>query len=414
MTSRFSTLLCSLAIMATTSIVGLMPDSAQAQNQFEAVIKVNDQAITRYEITQRARMLQLFRAAGDLPVVAREQLINDRLKMDAARSNGVVLSEEEVQIGVEEFAGRANMDGEQIVRALAGAGVGESSLRDFVRVGITWRELNRARFAARVSVTEDDLDRAKVAISGSNSNVRVLLSEIIMPAQPSQALAVQERAARISQVTTEAEFSANARRYSASRTRGRGGRMDWVPLTQLPPQLRTIILALAPGEVTDPLPLEGAIALFQLRDIEELDVPSPEYSAIEYAAYYIPGGRSDAALATARQIEDNTDTCDDLYGIAYGQPEDVLERTAAAPADLPQDIAIELAKLDDGEISTSLTRSNGQTLMVLMLCGRSALLEGEGPTDQDLTAFITNRRLDSYANGYLEELKAEARIVILE
>jgi len=414
MTSRFSTLLWSLAIMATTSIVGLMPDSAQAQNQFEAVIKVNDQAITRYEIAQRARMLQLFRAVGDLPVVAREQLIQDRLKMDAARANGVVLSEEDVQVGVEEFAGRANMDGEQMLRALAGAGVGESSLRDFVRVGITWREVNRARFASRVSVTEDDLDRAKAAISGNTSNVRVLLSEIIMPAQPSQALAVQERAARISQVTTEAEFSANARRYSASRTRGRGGRMDWVPLTQLPPQLRTIILALAPGEVTDPLPLEGAIALFQLRDIEELDVPAPEYSAIEYAAYYIPGGRSDAALATARQIEDNTDTCDDLYGIAYGQPQEVLERTAAAPADLPQDIAIELAKLDDGEISTSLTRSNGQTLMVLMLCGRSALLEGEGPTDQDLTAFITNRRLDSYANGYLEELKAEARIVILE
>ena len=32
-------------------------------------------------------------------------------------------------------------------------------------------------------------------------------------------------------------------------------------------------------------------------------------------------------------------------------------------------------------------------------------------SDQDLTVFITNRRLDSYANGYLEELKAEARIV---
>ncbi|MDF1670648.1 MAG: peptidylprolyl isomerase [Roseovarius sp.] len=414
MTSRLCTLFCSLAFMATTSIVGLMPASAQAQNQFEAVIKVNDQAITRYEVAQRARMLQLFRAAGNLPVVAREQLIEDRLKMDAARANGVVLSDEEVQVGVEEFAARANMNGEQMVRALEGAGVGESSLRDFVRVGITWREMNRARFSASVSVSEDDLDRAKAAISGSTSNVRVLLSEIIMPAQPSQALAVQERAARISQVTTEAEFSANARRYSASRTRGRGGRMDWVPLTQLPPQLRTIILALAPGEVTDPLPLEGAVALFQLRDIEELDVPAPEYSAIEYAAYYIPGGRSDAALATARQIEDNTDTCDDLYGIAYGQPEEVLERTAAAPADLPQDIAIELAKLDDGEISTALTRSNGQTLMVLMLCGRSALLEGEGPTDQDLTAFITNRRLDSYANGYLEELKAEARIVILE
>lgn len=406
------TTLCTLAIVASALLAPVaVPASAQAQNLFEAVIKVNDQAITRYEIQQRARMLQLFRAPGDLQEVAREQLIEDRLKMSAARANGVVLSDEDVQLGVEEFAGRANMDGEQLIRALEGAGVGESTLRDFVRSGITWRELNRARFAPRVSVTEDDLERAKAAISGTNSNVRVLLSEIIMPAPPQQALAVQERAARISQITSEAEFSSNARRYSASRTRARGGRMDWVPLTQLPPQLRTIILALAPGEVTDPLPLEGAVALFQLRDIEELDAPAPEYSAIEYAIYYIPGGSTDAAMAQARQIEDNTDTCDDLYGIALGQPEERLERVSLPPSDIPQDVAVALTQLDPGEIATI---SRGANLGVVMLCGRSATLEGEGPTDQDLTLFITNRRLDSFSNGYLEELKAEARIIDLQ
>ena len=407
--------LAALALAAATALLPLGPGNggAQAQNLFEPVIKVNDQAITRFEIQQRARMMQLFRAPGDPLEVARTQLIEDRLKIEAARANGVVLSEDQLTLGIEEFAGRANMSGEQMVRALAGAGVDASTLREFVRVGLTWRELNRARFASRVSVTEDDLERAKAAISGTSSNVRVLLSEIIMPAPPSQAQAVSARATRISQITSQAEFSAQARRYSASRTRGRGGRMDWVPLTNLPPQLRPIILALAPGEVTDPLPLEGAIALFQLRDIEELDAPAPEYGAIEYAIYYIPGGRSEQALATAQRIENDTDTCDDLYGVAHGQPPEVLERTSQSPEEIPQDIALELAKLDPGEISTSLTRQGGQTLALIMLCGRSPKLEGEGPTEQDLTLFITNRRLDSFANGYLEELKAEARIVEL-
>ncbi len=402
------TSLCTLALVAS----GLLaPLPVQAQNLFEAVIKVNDQAITRYELEQRARMLQLFRAPGNLQEEARKQLIEDRLKMDAARTNGVVLSDEEIQLGVEEFASRANMDGAQLIRALEGAGVGESTLRDFVRVGITWREMNRARFSSRVSVTEDDLDRAKAAISGASSNVRVLLSEIIMPAPPSQAQAVQERAARISQVTSEAEFSSNARRYSASRTRARGGRMDWVPLTQLPPQLRAIILGLAPGEVTDPLPLEGAVALFQLRDIEELDVSAPTYSAIEYAIYYLPGGNTENAQARVEQIDDNTDTCDDLYGVAYGQPEELLERSSLKPEEIPQDLAVTLAQLDPGEIGTVV---RGGNLGVVMLCGRSPDLEGDGPSDQDLTVFITNRRLDSYANGYLEELRAEARIVSFE
>jgi len=407
MTFSFRKITATLALSVALALpVGI----ASAQNLFEPVITVNDQSITLYEIQQRARMMQLFRAPGDPTELARTQLIEDRLKLDAARANGIVLSDEDVALGMEEFAGRANMSSEQMIDGLQSAGVAGNTLRDFVRAGLTWRELTRSRFASSVSVSEDDLDRAKAAISGSSSNVRVLMSEIIMPVPPGQAEAIQQRAARISQITSESEFSAEARRYSASRTRGRGGRMDWVPLTNLPPQLRPIILGLAPGQVSDPLPLEGAIALFQLRDIEELDAPAPEYSAIEYAIYYLAGGRTEQNLARAQAIEDDTDTCDDLYGVAYGQSPEVLDRTSQTPEELPQDLAIVLAQLDPGEVGT-VTRSGGATLGVVMMCGRAAQLEGEGPTDQDLTAFITNRRLDSFASGYLEELRAEARIV---
>jgi len=113
-------------------------------------------------------------------------------------------------------------------------------------------------------------------------------------------------------------------------------------------------------------------------------------------------------------VRADTDTCDDLYGIAKGQPPEVLERDSRAPEEIPQDVAIELAKLDPGEVSTTLTRSDGQTLVFLMLCGRTPKLEGEGPSAEQLTRFIRERRLASFANGYLEQLRAEARIVETE
>ena len=75
------------------------------------------------------------------------------------------------------------------------------------------------------------------------------------------------------------------------------------------------------------------------------------------------------------------------------------------------DVAIELAKLDPGEVSTTLTRSNGQTLVFLMLCGRTRDLGEDGPSAEDLSAGIRDQRLASFANGYLEQLRAEARIV---
>ena len=72
---------------------------------------------------------------------------------------------------------------------------------------------------------------------------------------------------------------------------------------------------------------------------------------------------------------------------------------------------MQLAQLDPGEVSTSLTRANGQTLVFLMLCGRSPKLDGDQPTVDDLSNFIRNRRIESFANSYLEQLRAEARIV---
>jgi peptidyl-prolyl cis-trans isomerase SurA len=186
--------------------------------------------------------------------------------------------------------------------------------------------------------------------------------------------------------------------------------MNWTPLNQLPAQIRPLVLALAPGQVTDPLPLENAVALFQLRAIEETDVRTPDYAAIEYAAYYIDGGRSDAALSRAERVRQEVDTCDDLYGVAKGQPPEMLEHGSKKPGEIPQDIAMELAKLDPGEVSTTLTRAGGQTLVFLMLCGRTPVLSEDQDRDQ-VRQQLRAQRLQSYAEGYLARLRADARII---
>ncbi len=401
-----------------------------AQGLFSPAIQVNDDVITNYELMQRATMAGVLRAPGNPEDVAREQLIEDRLKLQAARRAGTVPNEEELLEGMAEFASRANLSREEFIAALANAGVEETTFRDFVEAGLAWRNLVQQRFGPRARVSEEEVDRALNQGSGG-SNVRVLLSEIIMPAPPPQAAQVQARAADISRITSEAEFSRAARRFSATATRGQGGRLPWRDLSELPPVLRPLVLGLAPGEVTEPINIPNAIALFQLRAIEESDYTPPTYSAIEYAAYYMPGGRTEATLATANQIKARVDVCDDLYGVAKGQPEEVLERGALPPSELPTDIAFELSKLDPGEVSTALTRSGGNTLVFLMLCGRSVAIEAQGtppeqsaeadgdetPVDpvaerrQAITIGLQNRRVQSLADNFLAQLRADARII---
>lgn len=388
--------------------VTMLAHPAAAQNLFATVARVNDKVVTEYEVQQRQRFMQVLNAPGTDRDTVIDTLIDDRLRIELAKSFDLVLTPEGIDQGLADFAARANLSTAEFVTALGQAGVSEETFRDFVVTSMTWRELIRARYAPQVTISEAEIDR-ELGRSGAGTGVRVLLSEIIIPAPPQDAARVNALAERIAQSASEAEFSRYARQYSATASRGRGGKMPWTPLENLPTSLHPILLALAPGEVTAPLPITNAVALFQLRGIEETGTPAKKYSEIEYAAYYIAGGRTEPALAEAARVRGQVDTCNDLYAVAQGQPESVLDRGSKNPGDIPQDIAIELAKLDPGESSTALTRSNGQTLVFLMLCKRTADENADVSRDDVINA-LRQRKLQGYADQLMEQLRADARI----
>ncbi len=404
--SRLSFLLSIMALLVTGALA-MSAAPATAQGQFEPVIRVNDKAITPYEIEQRILMLRALGAPGNLDEEARDRLIDERLQVQAANALGISVTPEGLEEGVAEFAGRTNTTPENFLATLAARGVAAESFVDFVEAGLLWREVVRVRFRSRAQISEEDVDRA-VALSGQQGGARVLLSEIILPARNAQELAAAEaRAAQITQINGFEAFAAAARNFSASSSRPRGGRIDWLPLGNLPPPLRTQFLTLPPGGITDPFRLPNAIAIFQLRALEELPPEQAEVVAVDYARFLIPDGDAEDAARVVAQL----DTCDDLYGIARNLPEEYLTRDVLPPAEIPADIARELETLDDNEVSTRLTSGNAR--VVLMLCGRTNAVSADLDRTQ-IRAQLLNQRLGGFAEAYLAELRADAVIVEFE
>jgi len=400
---------CVAVRLAAMALIAALPGATLAQGLFSPAITVNGDAITGYELEQRALLLRVLNAPGDTAELARKALIEDRLKQQAAKSVGIEVPPEEVKAGMDEFAGRANLSTDALLQALAQENISRQTLRDFIEVNLLWRNYVSARFGSRARPSDTEVDRA-MGRGGASGGIQVLLSEVIIPVTPQTAAQVEALADRIAQVKSYDAFSSAATQYSASNSRTDGGQLGWMPLTRLPAPLQPVILELKKGEVTAPLALPNAVALFQMRGIRETGISEPNYAKVDYASYLIPGGRAPEALAKAQQIIDGTDTCDDLYGIAKGQPPEVLERNERAPREIPRDVALELSKLDTNETSTALTRNNGQTLVLLMLCGRTAQATAEATRDQIGNALV-EQRLQSFAASHLEQLRADAQIL---
>ena len=388
--------------LAALVLIGSLQSASQAQGLFDPVISVNRAAITAYELEQRELFLEILQRSSGMAQRARDSLIEDRLKMAAADRAGIKLSGAQLLSAMEDFAANANLDLDQLLETLAQSGVDEQTYRDFIMVGVTWRELIRARFAARSAPSETEIDRA-LASAGAQGGVKVLLTEIVLPAGSAEDLNIaRQTVERLGRISSTAEFSEQARLLSVAQSRMNGGRLEWANLSDLPDGLRPIISGLRPGQITNPLEVPNAVVLFQLRDVAETTSQSPKISTIEYAQLK---GPADAVKAATQMA----DTCDDFYGAAKDDPSLTLTIRSESPNRMSQALSLRLMGLDKNEFD-DMPAAAGDHPEIVMLCARvyAAL---EDVSMGQVADNLRSARISSLADGFLAELRASADVV---
>ncbi|RJL09858.1 peptidylprolyl isomerase [Paracoccus siganidrum] len=417
-------ILSGIALAATITFGSVQPGSAQ--NLFEPVVYVNDGAVTRYEVQQRIRFMQVLGAPDTSAAEAEQALIDDRLRFYAARLMGVEATEEGLQSGLEEFAGRAGMDAAQFTAALEQAGIERQAFRDFVRAGIVWRGVVGRRIIPSIDVSDAEIDQELKRRIETPIITRVLLSELIIPAPEGQEEAAMAQATQIARSNPSTpQFAAAAQQYSAAASAEAGGRLEWLNIDNLPPTLRPIILSLQPGQTSQPLTVPGAVVLFHLRDQIGTVRAGAREQVLDYMTLRM-GSATDAAALAAR-----TRYCDDLYVQAGPEAAPRVQRQTASQNAIPTLIATQLASMDPDEASVV---NYGTSADLVMLCSRQPALLAESGADVAVTTQapdgveaavpnpdgvpsreavrneLFNRKANAAAEAYLAELRAEAVI----
>lgn len=381
-------------------VLGQGPARAEG-DLFTPAVTVNSTVITQYELAQRVAFLKALQQDGDLDKRAMEDLIADRLQLDAAKTLGVQVSADEVRAGMAEFASRANMSVDDFVKAIGESGVEPQTFRDFVKAGIVWRAVLRAKFAGRIRVTDAEIDR-RIALGGaSGGNLRAFLSELVLPEDGKSdvmALAVKLRG----NMKTPADFNNTARIFSKGRTAASGGDLGWVDTTTLPPPVATALAGLKAGDISAPVVLKGAVGIYLVRDQSEAPGEVKGASQVDYAVFR-PAAGQDLA-----KVQGQTTDCAGLDVAARGLPEQALQRQTIAESALPPALRGVMAGLDAGE--SAVVAGVGGAGELVMLCARTPQSQVPASHDEVRSAMM-NEKLALYATAYLQELRTQAIIV---
>ena len=385
-------------------LIAFSKSKAQANFLFEAKIQVNNSVITKFELDQRAKFLAALKFTGNHGELAQTQLIEERLKQSEAQKLNITASDLEIEDALKRFASRANLTVKEFITELKRLEIYPDTFRSYVETEVIWQKLAYKKFGAQSSISNLQLQRAK-SITKFEDTVQVLLTEIIIPFSKVDLSEKESLANQLKQIKSIEEFSNAARKYSKAPTATVGGRVKWQNFDRLPGIIKPLILELSPGQVTEPIMLTKAIALFQLRDIREIKPDKTQLELLDFIK--VQSDLSD--LKYLSFVQDNVHNCSDLVAIIGGQTEVTLTRKKLLSDQIPNTLVPVLENLDQNE--SEIIAADGKSQLIIM-CDRNKQVNSTAQTlEQDKNILQTNR-LKHLARSFLETLKDNARIVI--
>ena len=302
------------------------------------------------------------------------------------------------------LAAREDLTTDQLNAYVGRFGVDPETVRDFVRAAMSWERVVHAKYGNTARISEHEVDAA-LSLTSEESEQMVLLSEIILVAdergmQRTEAIAWQ----LYEIIDDEDEFAAAAIRFSNSPSRQDGGRLDWLSVRNIPPQVLARVLAMKNGQISGPIQIDdNVIGLFLLRGTKGGQPVERKPTTVSYLEIPVTSAWSEDAIG---ELIDESETCADLQVAALElDPEtDVEPKTTG---DETRELLTQaISRLDLGEASVFDGESGDRS--VIMVCNRSE--QGSVESRNQIRSSLYLQRLSGFGESYLSRLRSEAFI----
>jgi peptidyl-prolyl cis-trans isomerase SurA len=264
---------------------------ARAEIIERVVVVVNDEVILLSELRRRA-LPYLDNALADADTKEEkkqrvrklyqdllEQLIDDQLFQQEARTMRVTVSSLELDQAIDRVRQQNNLQTDQFWEAVRAQGYTPEQYREDVRKQLLHMKVLNQRVRSKVTVSEDDARaRYDEQLRQSRRTLRFRAAHIFFELPPS-ASATEVAAAR--RQAEQARVELNADNFDAAIRKYSGGELGWLSQGDLPRELEQTLLGLDPGQISQPTRGPSGIHLFLLRERQRGSTTLPPFGEVK-------------------------------------------------------------------------------------------------------------------------------------
>jgi len=300
----------------------------------------------------------------------------------------------------------------QLKASFAAANVDLQSLREQVRVQVSWQRLVGGMYGSRIRIADDQVAAELRSLNAAASQPQYLVSEILVDSARAGGESQAETGAEqlIAQMQKGAPFPAVARQFSSAPTAANGGDAGWVSAAQEPPEVAKVLDSLRPGQLSAPIHATDGVYIIYLRDkqaaanqtlvtLKQLAIRLPKDA---------PEDQVNAAKATLTNLRAQAKGCASLDALAAKAKGVVAADLGEAEiSDLAGPFKTAAQTLQPDEISDPIRTDIG--LHLVAVCGKRSA-GANIPTRAEVQNRMYAEQLAAMSKRYLRDLRNSADI----
>lgn len=420
-----------LLLAATLAASAAAPAATQLLDQVVAV--VDNDVIMSSELQQRMRMVQSQLQANNTPMPAEDvlrsqildQLINESLQLQIGRRAGINISDNELDATLERMRQANNLTPQQFREQLALEGLSEAVLREQIRRDMIIDQVQKGSVNRRINITEREVEnflRSKQGKFWSSPDYNLGHILVSVPSTASSE-EVEQAEAKANDMHRRLQQGADFRQLAVAESQGQnalqGGDMGWRKSAQMPELFADAVETMGEGDISPPLRSGAGFHILKLYgkrgDQEQVIEQAKVRHILVKPSAILSDDEARAKLAGIRQqILDGAE----FAAMAKEHSEDVGSMLSGGdlgwslPGKFVPQFERTLNETEVGAISEPFRTQFGWH--ILQVTERRQQDMSDQVRMNQANMLLRNRRFDEERINWLQEIRGEAYIEILQ